>query len=139
MNGIADPTWILRFVKFNLVGIGGVLVQLGLLQTWMHLSPGHYLLGTAIAVEAALVHNFAWHCIYTWRDRPALKTADVWIRAVRFHLSNGTVSLLGNLLLMELLVIWLKSSVLIANVIAIVVCSLINFLLGDRFVFGDSG
>jgi putative flippase GtrA len=129
---------ILRWLKFNFVGLGGVLVQLGLLEAWTHFSLGNYLLGTALAVEAALVHNFVWHCVYTWRDRPAANATTVALRAFRFHLSNGSVSLLGNLFLMHLLVTVMGSPVLLANAIAIIACSAINFLLGDRFVFGDT-
>ena len=66
-----------RWLKFNLVGLGGVLVQLGLLEAWTHFSLGNYLLGTALAVEAALLHNFGWHCVYTWRDRPAANATTI--------------------------------------------------------------
>jgi putative flippase GtrA len=130
--------FIMRWLKFNFVGAGGVLVQLGLLEAWMHFNLGNYLLGTALAVEAALVHNFGWHCLYTWRDRPAPTKFAIAMRAVRFHLSNGAVSLIGNLLLMRLLVTVLSVPVLWANIVAIAVCSTINFLLGDKYVFSDS-
>jgi putative flippase GtrA len=29
-----------------------------------------YLVATALAVEAAVVHNFLWHQRFTWIDRP---------------------------------------------------------------------
>ncbi len=130
------PTFLVkRWLKFNVVGIGGVLVQLGLLQAWMHFTLGNYLLGTVVAVEGAVLHNFAWHCAYTWRDRPATGGAEFWARLRRFHLSNGAVSLGGNVLIMHVLVSGLGVPVLIANGIAIVVCSIANFFLGDRWVF----
>jgi len=138
MSEAVVPKWFLRWLKFNAVGAGGVLVQLGLLEAWMHFSLGNYLLGTALAVEGALLHNFGWHCLYTWRDRPAPNRFAIATRAARFHLSNGAVSLIGNLLLMRFLVTLCGTPVLLANAIAIVVCSAINFLLGDRFVFSDT-
>ncbi len=124
-----------RWWKFNLVGAGGVLVQLGLLQAWMHFAPRNYLLGTFVAVEGALLHNFGWHCVYTWRDRPAGQAAEIWGRLLRFHLSNGAVSLVGNLLIMHVLVSGMGFPVLLSNGIAIIVCSVVNFFLGDRWVF----
>lgn len=139
MSETLDPHWFLRWTKFNVVGAGGVLVQLGLLNAWMHFALGNYMLGTAVAVEAALVHNFGWHCLYTWRDRPAASRGQLAMRALRFHISNGAVSFLGNLLLMRLLVSRLGAPVLLSSAAAIVVCSILNFLLGDRFVFGRSG
>lgn len=129
---------LFRWLKFSLVGFAGVLVQLGLLEAWMHFSVGNYLLGTAVAVEATLLHNFGWHCVYTWRDRPARSCFTLLARGIRFHLSNGAVSLLGNIVLMHLLVAELGTPVLIANLTAILICSTINFFLGDRFVFADS-
>lgn len=137
MSEAIEPNWLVRWIKFNLVGLGGVLAQLGLLEAWMHFSLGNYLVGTAVAVEAALLHNFGWHCAFTWRDRPALTRGQVLRRALRFHLSNGAVSLLGNLLLMKLLVSVLGSPVLVANLVSILICSCMNFLLGDRFVFAS--
>lgn len=110
-----------------------------MLETWTHFALGNYLMGTALAVESALLHNFGWHCVYTWRDRPAKnRRAAVW-RALRLHLSNGAVSLLGNLLMMRFLVDAVGLPFLVANSIAIMACSVINFALGNRFVFGDTG
>ena len=53
----------------------------------------------------------------------------------RFHLSNGAVSIVGNLVLMRLLVEGAGMPVLTANGVAILVCSVVNFLLGDGWVF----
>ena len=31
-----------------------------------------YLTATALAVELAVLNNFVWHQLWTWRDRPSL-------------------------------------------------------------------
>lgn len=127
----------LRWLKFNAIGIVGVGVQLIFLHLLVR-AQVDYLTATALAVEAAVLHNFAWHQRYTWADRPTDDLAEVVARLIRFHLSNGTVSIVGNLLLMRWLAGGLHVPLLAANFIAILVCSLINFVLGDRFVFrGD--
>jgi putative flippase GtrA len=59
------------------------------------------------------------------------------IRLAKFNASNGAVSIVGNLLLMRLLVGKLKFNYVVSNCVAIVACSLLNFLLGDRFVFEE--
>jgi putative flippase GtrA len=92
----------------------------------------HYLVATFIAVEIAIIHNFLWHERWTWKDRQATGTIR---RLTRFNLTTGLVSLVGNLALMPLLVQVFRLGVLPANVIAIVFCSLANFLLADRVVF----
>jgi putative flippase GtrA len=122
-----------RFIRFNAVGVLGFALQLAVL--WGLVRGGvHYLAATAIAVEAAVLHNYLWHERWTWRER------DVhgWARLRRlggFHLLNGIVSLLGNLALMRLLVgVW-QMPPLPANLVAVITCSLINFALSDRLVF----
>ena len=123
----------LRWLKFNLVGGLGIGVQLGclaLLRLWMH-----YLVATALAVEIAVLHNFAWHERFTWKDRPG-GGRERLMRLLRFHLGNGAVSILGNVGLMWLLVERLHMRhLLVANGIAIAICSFLNFALGEWFVF----
>ncbi len=125
---------LLRWLKFNAIGIVGVGVQLLFLHLLVRANVA-YLAATALAVEAAVLHNFAWHQRYTWADRPTDDLPAVIGRLIRFHLSNGTVSIVGNILVMRWLVGGLHVPLLPANVGAILVCSLINFVLGDRFVF----
>ncbi|MGP8250997.1 MAG: GtrA family protein, partial [Terracidiphilus sp.] len=57
---------------------------------------------------------------------------------LRFHLSNGLVSMVGNLALMPILVAGARIPVLAANAIAILCCSIVNFLLGDRWAFVEA-
>jgi len=125
---------LLRWLKFNAIGIVGAGLQLWVLHLFIRASLG-YLLATALAVEMAVLHNFAWHQRYTWADRQAEDLKAVMGRLARFQLSNGTVSSVGNVLLMRWMVGDFRISVTIANLIAILVCSLVNFFLGDRFVF----
>ncbi len=122
-----------RWGKFNLVGAMGMVVQLGALAVLSRWMGGHYLAATAAALEVTLVHNFVWHLGYTWRDRRDRQAMAAQL--VRFHLSNGMVSLGGNLGLMRLLVGEARMPLLAANGIAILACSVVNFGLGHRWVF----
>lgn len=126
-----------RWLKFNFVGAIGILVQLATLALLAGLLRLHYLAATALAVEAAVLHNFVWHYRWTWKDRTrgaprrALLLPALW----RFHVSNGLVSIAGNLLFMRLLVGQLHLHYLAANFVSIALCSLANFLLSELFVF----
>ena len=133
-----------RWWRFNLVGAGGAVLQLTVLALLQRAIPGHYLVATAAALELTLLHNFVWHLHYTWpgtrpdnwRDRAARHS---WlVRLLRFHLSNGIVSLLGNLLIMRLLVQGAHLPPLIANAVAILGCSVLNFLLGNAWSFAPA-
>jgi putative flippase GtrA len=125
----------LRWIKFNAVGGVGIVVQLAALavfRSWLKLD---YLLATGVAVEIAVIHNFLWHERFTWADRPATRPVQSLVRLAKFNASNGAVSMAGNLGLMRLLVGEVKLNYVASNLVAIVVCSLVNFLLGDRYVF----
>ena len=94
---------IRRWTAFNLVGLAGAALQLGTVAFLVRVMGWHYLPATALAVEAAVLHNFAWHQQWTWRDRPSRSISDTVVRLARFHLMNGAVSLAGNLALTTLL------------------------------------
>ena len=119
-----------RWCKFSLVGAIGIGVQLGMLAL-LTAAGVHYLPATALAVEAAVLHNFAWHQNFTWRDREG----EIAGRLARFHLSNGAISILGNMAVMRLLVGYFGLPPVPANVASIAVCALANFLAADRVVF----
>ena len=124
----------IRWGKFNLVGAVGMVVQLAALALFSRLAPGHSLLATAAAVELTLLHNFVWHIHYTWRDRR--DDSVIAGQLVRFHLSNGLVSMLGNLALVRVLVDEARLPLLVVNSIAILCCSVVNFCLGNQWAFG---
>jgi len=144
---MTPPSTLTRWCKFNFVGGIGIAVQfaaLFLLKTVLHF---HYLVATAIAVEAAVVHNFVWHEQFTWADRTKLdrikycRLPPRWRRSLRrllrFHLSNGTVSILGNLALMKAMVGQGHMNYLVANAIATALCSVANFLVSEEWVFEE--
>jgi putative flippase GtrA len=159
------PSTFVRWCKFNLVGAMGIVVQVAalfLLKSVLHFD---YLLATAIAVEAAVVHNFVWHEQFTWADRvralaptpapgveahrmsrfvAALKRGATQTlrgqsarRLVRFNLTNGAVSILGNLALMKVMVGLGHMNYLLANGMSITLCSAANFLVSEEWVFAD--
>ena len=123
----------IRWWKFNLVGAMGMVLQLVALARINRWTGGHYLYASVAAIEFALLHNFVWHLHYTWRDRRG--DSALLSQLLRFHLSNGLVSMLGNLALMRLLVHGARFPVLASNSIAILCCSILNFCLGDVWAF----
>jgi putative flippase GtrA len=136
VSNVAGPSTGVRWLMFNGVGLLGALVQLSTLALLVHLAQVHYLLATASAVEAAVLHNFAWHQRWTWRDRASgMDRRAAWAALGRFHVANGLVSLAGNVVLMALLVGALHLPPVAANALAILACSVVNYVLGDRWVF----
>jgi len=126
---------LIRWGKFNLVGAMGMVLQLAALALFNRWMAGRYLYASAAAVELTLVHNFVWHLHYTWRDRR--DHSALLAQLVRFHLSNGLVSMFGNLALMRILVDGAHIPLVASNGIAILCCSIVNFGLGDNWAFAE--
>ena len=126
----------LRWLRFNLVGGIGIAIQLVLLFLLKSVLHVNYLAATALAVEATVIHNFLWHERYTWADRVRPSWQNSLPRLLRFNLTNGAVSITGNLGLMKLMIDLGHINYLVANAIAIALCSLVNFVVSDEYVFG---
>ena len=126
----------LRWLKFNLVGAIGFAVQLGALALFDSGFRMNYLVATALAVEVAVLHNFVCHELYTWRDRTRLAHGGALGRLLRFNLTTGALSVVGNLVVMRVLVGRLGMNYLAANVLTILACSLANFAASHWLVCG---
>ncbi|HXD32692.1 MAG TPA: GtrA family protein [Pyrinomonadaceae bacterium] len=125
-----------RWIKFNAVGISGFALQTSVLFALTHKArPLGYLAATACAVELAILNNFIWHQRWTWKDRPSLSKAETLQRLAKFHVTNGALSIAGNLAFMTLFVGVLKIHIVVANITSVALCSIFNFLLADRIAF----
>ena len=121
-----------RWWRFNLVGGVGFKVQMGALALLRRVCGGRDLLASAAALELTLVHNFLWHLRFTWRERC---TSNRLLQFARFQLSNGLVSLAGNLGIVRLLVRDAHLPLVGANAIAVFICAVANFYAGNVWAF----
>jgi putative flippase GtrA len=121
-----------RWLKFSAVGATGIAVQLIALALLLRVSGMHYLVATVLAVELSVLHNFVWHKKWTWSDRVSGSSRALLLR---FNLTNGALSIAGNLLFMWLFVGCAGMDARFANVLTISICALANFILSDLIVF----
>jgi putative flippase GtrA len=126
------PSGLVRWVKFNAVGAVGIGVQLAVLTALKSGLGWNYLLATALAVEAAVLNNFFWHERFTWADR---REHFGFKKLVKFNLTTGGLSIVGNLVTMKLLVEIAGVEYLFANLLSIAACSILNFFVADRAIF----
>ena len=125
-----------RWTRFASVGVIGFVVQLLTLQVLISAFDVAYPIAVALSVEAAILHNFVWHERWTWRDRGLDGSADaVCSRLMRFNAASGVISLLGNLGFTALFVETAGMPVIVANMMAIVCLTLVNFAVADRLAF----
>lgn len=123
-----------RILRFNAVGVLGFAVQILALWLLVRVAQVPYLPATALAVEAAILHNFICHWCWTWSDRVTCRR-EFLVRFVRFNATNGAVSLVVNVALMVLLQGVLGVHYLVANLVGVACSATANFILGDRVVF----
>jgi putative flippase GtrA len=129
------PGSLRRWIVFNVVGVLGFVVQLAVLAALMGWCRWGYIPATVLAVETAVVHNFVWHELWTWADRRQPGRFAVFWRFLRFNLTNGLVSVAGNLFFMRIFLHTLPVHYLTANTLSIAMCAIINFIASDRLVF----
>jgi len=99
----------------------------------------------ALAIAVATVNNFTWNRLWTWSDRAHATAAQEGERLRKRSLlaqlgQYATASWLG-ILLQYGLTLWLTHFMhyLLANVIAIVIASVSNFIANDRWTFRHKG
>ncbi len=126
-----------RWGAFNGIGALGLLVQM--MSLYALIGPLHapYILAVACATEAAVLHNFVWHCRVTWAERVRSRH-EMLTAFLRFHLANGAISVAGNVGLGVLFKDVLGMPALVASCVAVAACSLLNFFACHRWVFAPA-
>jgi putative flippase GtrA len=126
-----------RWPAFMTVGLLGFIVQLSALWALTSLAHWSWLPATVMSVELAVLHNYFWHEQWTWGDRTAAASRPL-ARVLRFHMSNGLVSMAGNAALMAVFVERFALAAIPANVLAVGALAVANFVMADRWVFSGS-
>ena len=133
-RGVGARVW-----RFNVVGAIGIVVQFALLWILAKLLHVPTAFATAIAVAFTVAHNFAWHEHYTFADRVRHRAARsvraITARFMRFNLTTGAISVLGNVVFTTLLAQRARLPLLVANALAIAICAVLNYVASDRLVF----
>jgi putative flippase GtrA len=133
----ARSSGISSWLKFNAVGVLGFVLQTSALLALTATLPRlGYLAATAVAVELAVLNNFVWHQRWTWKHRPSTGKRETLRRLAKFNVTTGLISIAGNLILMSLLVGRFGLPVIGSNVVTVLACSLLSFVIADRFAFG---
>ena len=137
-----------RYIKFGIVGASGTVVNMAVLylaQEYVFASmaaPRQRLyISLAVAILVATINNFSWNRIWTWADRrpDPTSSADSGVKPlglVQLFLRYCLASWMG-MALQYSLTLWFAHFMhyLLANVLAIVVASVSNFLANDRWTF----
>jgi putative flippase GtrA len=122
-----------QLVKFCVVGATGYLVNLGVFSLLVLVLGVHYLPAAFCSFLVAVTNNYTWNRIWTFRAQ----RGHVAYQGMRFFVVS-TLALGANLLVLHLLVTVGLSEVL-AQAIAIVLVTPINFVGNKLWSFGPRG
>lgn len=117
----------------------GLCVKFSALAALVELAGVRPLVATGLAVEAVLLHNFAWHVRWTWRDRSCgLGASALLVRLAEYHLGTGAVALVSNIVAVQILTVQMGAHYIAANVAATIFAGLANFLIANFVVFAPA-
>jgi dolichol-phosphate mannosyltransferase len=125
---------VLRFFKFCLVGLSGVLVNMGLLWLLTEIVGLPYIGSAAISIETSIISNFVLNDFFTFPQRRAPGTKPFFNRLWKFNI----VSLAGLAINMGVLTLFtevLDIYYLLSNLCGIVAATLWNYLVNTSWTW----
>ena len=132
-----------RFVKFGAVGASGTVINIAVLYACqefllLQIADFHARLNYSIgiAITLATISNFYFNRRLTWRDRQVEASPPVLVLFFKYVAAAG-VSIAIQSLMTKSLSLYLHY--IVANLVAIGVSSIFNFVANDRLTFRRSG
>ncbi len=119
---------LFRFAKFCLVGLSGILINLGLLWLLTEFAGLFYLISAAISIESSIISNFALNSYFTFADRGSPGAKSFFSRLLKFNLVS-LASLVANMGVLWLLTEGFGVYYLLSNLCGIAVATLWNYLV----------
>jgi dolichol-phosphate mannosyltransferase len=122
------------FIKFSAVGGGGVLVDMTVLYLLADPNTLAWNLTAAkvCSAEVALLNNFFWNEVWTFRRAAKHAKAGLLRRLVGFHAICG-IGIGLAVFFLHLFHTWLGLNVYLANLLAILLVTLWNFSMNAAF------
>jgi len=119
-----------RFIKFNIVGLSGVVVNEGLLVL-LASSGVYYLYASAVAIEVSIITNFIFNDFWTFRDR---RHGHAAARFLKFN-ALMLVGLVVNLVILYLGTDFVHVNYALSNLAGIAVAFLVRYWLSVRYAW----
>lgn len=123
-----------RPLRYGIVATAGFVIQFAVLAVGIRLGVLP-VVAAALAIEAAILHNFAWHDAWTFRDRRNAGPAGTLARLVRYNTAMGVTSMGAGVLATWTLTGALGLSAAVASVAGVMAAAILNYLVSDRVVF----
>lgn len=129
-----NKDFIIRFVKFGIVGGSGVFVNMLLLWLCKDMFGIPLTISSLIAIGVSIFTNFILNNYWTWKDEEENQTYTFFHRMWRYYIS-ASFSALINYLTLLILTEFVGVYYLYSNLIGIGLGTIFNFVLGEFWVF----
>ena len=126
-----------RFLKFSLVGVSGIVVNLGLLWILTEMVGLFYLISAAFSIETSILSNFALNELWTFRDRVG-STKGILKRALKFNMIC-VVGLMINIAILAALTELLGIYYMISALFGIAGAMLWNYVMSAMWTWRYAG
>ncbi len=135
ITSLTPDKGIKRFVKFCVVGLSGVVVNMFFLWFFTEILKLFYLLSSPLAIELSILNNFILNDFWTWRDRGKPGKMNYFKRMVQYHISVSVSAVIANIFLLWFLTEVFHFYYLLSNLLGITVGTLLNYFINDRWTF----
>jgi dolichol-phosphate mannosyltransferase len=125
-----------RLLKFGIVGLSGVVVNMGVLYLLSEDVRLPYFISSLMAIELSILTNFLFNLLWTWRDR--INEMPVWRKLLRYHVGVAGTAYLLNYVILVGLTEWGGMQYMISNLVGIGVGTIANYVISDRWTFKKS-
>jgi putative flippase GtrA len=132
---IVQKHMLTKMVRFQLVALGGSLINFGCLWLCHGKLQLDLLPAAAIAIELAIIHNYSWHFFITWKHRVKRQFSIYIIKLLKYNILTASIDFYVSLGILSLLVSHINIHYLIANSLAMTAGFLIKFILNETIIF----
>jgi dolichol-phosphate mannosyltransferase len=124
-----------KVFKFGIVGLSGIVVNLGIFFCLVEFLALNKDLASPIAIEISILNNFIWNDLWTFSSHENNKSSSLWRRLVAFNIiSAGGAAI--NLAIFLILTKWVAVYYMAAQFIGILIAFIWNFLINRRITWG---
>jgi len=123
------------FIKYSLVGISGVFVNLGLYTLLTRYYEVSELLAPLISIETALISNFILNNFWTFGKRTT--HSRIRVKFLKFHLASGFSALINYSVFLALFLVFQLHDIL-ANLLGIALAAIVNYLINSNWTWKDN-
>jgi len=120
------------FMKYSLVGVSGVFVNLGLYFLLTRYYEISELVAPLIAIESALISNFILNNFWTFGKR--ITQSRIRVKFFKFHLVSGFSALINYSAFLTLFLVFGLYDIL-ANLIGIGLAAIVNYLINSNWTW----